>query len=676
MGNDTYRVMITSLYGGGPKDVIDYYNVRQGERYMYCDAILSAEASCKYILANYDIDTIVTLGSKSTYDPGDELVEMVIREGSSFYASDINKLSAYSLLRYRLAQFLDEIRIEEQDIRDLLTEEEQQKTIDAVKNSFRKLTQGDPDAKFNRFFDMLDRDENLKIEFTKEVIGSLGTENARLPELRKWILNYLYSEMRDSSKMEPLEVNSDVTISFIPTHAGKILEFASRLSQYLIETAKSGNYVNYEIFVCIQSEDADDTYNLMNFMDLIRVMPGNRVKVTKVVTSAHDPGEVASEITDSTELYGVSELLAGTRSFLGSGKTDILTHYWNVHRTDNEYIDRLLSAMRRIDIGISLCDISDIERGIMSLRKLFGEAPYEPGDSIAEQYFGFIVAAIKEDYGRLLEGDRIEMIDLVRWAYSKGFWQQTLTLIESKAPDDFVEKGIYYYANSDESKENATRIFGEIYYDLKPFEKYKLDDLSHYFVKFYARGRVGHPATDDEHAQKYAKIRLEDLHTDNKKTIRAFTDCPDEDALGNLLYAYYLLGFVRNSTNHAIGDSGEFSLVMKDNDVSERLNLIKKTIESFIDGYDKVISLTKDGGHNVRLISNDEIRAFARTLKPKFNKYDDRKDRDNKGGDHKDGNQGNAYHKAEGQRDNADKGKEFNRDNGEKKTFNNNNSNQ
>lgn len=639
MENDnTYRIMITSLYGGGPKDTIDYYNVLQGERYMYCDAILSAEASCKYILANYDIDTIVTLGSKSTYDPGDELVEMVIREGSSFYASDINKLSAYSLLRYRLAQFLDEIRIEEQDIRDLLTEEEQQAAIEAAKNSFRDLTQGNPDAKFNRFFDMLDRDDDLRDAFRKDVVTQLGTEEADRLKLRKWLMNYMYSEMRATAKMEPLESNSDVTIRFIPTDAGGSLAFASTLAGLLAEGKRS--YENFEVYICIQSEDADDTFNLMNFMDLVRVMPGNYVKIKKVVTSAHDPLQVASEIKDSTELYGVTELLAGTRSFLRSGKTDILTHYWNTQRTDNEYIDRLLAAIRKIDIGISLCDISDIERGIMSLRELISEEPYVPGDSIAEQYFGFIISAIKEDYGSLLEGDRIEMIDLVKWAYRKGFWQQTLTLIESKSPDDFVEKGIYYYANSEESKENAIRIFGEIYYDLKPFEKYKLDDLAHYFVKFYARGRVGHPATDDEHAQKYAKIRLDDLHAENKNTLRAFTDCPDEEALGNLLYAYYLLGFVRNSTNHAIGDSGEFSLRMDNNDVSERMNLIKKTIDGFIDGYDKVLSLTEDGGHNVRLISNDEIRAYARTLKPKFNKYDDRK-----GGDHKGGERRDAEHK-------------------------------
>ena len=636
MGKGTYRIMITSLYGGGPKDTTDYYNVRQGEKYVYCDAILSAEASCKYILANYKIDSIVTLGSKSTYDPGDELVDMVLREGSSFYASDINKLSAYSLLRYRLAQYLDEIRIEEQDIKDLLTEEEQRQTIEAVKNAFRKVTQGNESAKFNRFFDLLDRDEEIKFEFTKEVLSQLEPHRLSLNELRKWILNYLYSEMRATAKMEPLEFNSDVTIRFIPTDVGGTLAFARKLADSLNEAIGSGEYDRFEIFICIQSEDADDTYTLMNFMDLIKVMPGNHVRITKVVTSAHDPSEIASEISDSSDLYGVSELLAGTRSFIGSGKTDILIHYWNAHRTDNEYIDRLLNAMRNIDVGISLCDISDIERGINSLRKLFMEKPYEPGDSIVEQYFGFIISAIKKDYGKLLEGDAIEMIDLVKWAYRKGFWQQTLTLIESKAPEDFVEKGIYYYANSAESKENAIRILGGIYYDLKPFEKYKLDDLSHYFVKFYARGRVGRPGSDDEHSQKYAKIRIGDLHPEHPNTIQAFSYCLDEESLGNLLYAYYMLGFVRNSTNHAIGDSGEYSLHMKDTDVSERLNMIKRTIEGFIEEYDHVVSQMGDEEHEIWRISNDEIRAYARTLKPKFNKYDD-KDKSSDG--HKDKNQ-------------------------------------
>ena len=644
MERDTYRVMITSLYGGGPKDNVDYYNVKQGERYLYCDAILSAESSCKYILANYKIDEIITLGSKSSYDPGDELVKMVLREGSSFYASDINKLSAYSLLRYRLAQYIEDLRIEEQDIRDLLTEEEQKEAISVIRNSFKRLTQGNENAKFSRFFDMLDMDEELKNEFTKDVISQLDPEQNRLPVLRKWILNYLYSEMRASSKMEPLDSNSDVLIRFIPTETGGNLSFANMLAESMKEAVDSGKWKRFELYVCIQSEDADDTYTLMNFMDIIKAMPGNHIKITKVVTSTLQPGEIASEISDSTQLYAVSELLAGIRSFLESGKTDILIKYWNEHRTHNEYIDRLLTAMRNIDVGISLCDISDIERGITSLRRLFKESPYEPGDNIVEQYFGFIIGAIKEDYGKLLKGDTLEMIDLVRWAYRKGFWQQTLTLIESKAPEDFVSKGIYYYCDSEKSKEDAVRVLGEIYYELKPFEKYKLDNLSHYFVKFYGRGRVGRMGSDDEHCQKYVKFRLDDIHTTDRRTLKAFTGCPDEDALGNLLYTYYMLGFVRNSTNHAMGEAGEFGLRKKDTDISERMSMIKLTIEGFIEEYDNVARLMEGTKPDVWRISNDEIRAYARTLKPKFGKPGDKKDNDGKDGSHGDKNRNDGNH--------------------------------
>ena len=92
MGKDSYRLMITSLYEGDSRDSVEYYYAKEGEKNMYCDALLSAEASSKYILANYRIDEIVTLGSKTTFDPGDEIVQMVLREGSTFYSSDIKSI--------------------------------------------------------------------------------------------------------------------------------------------------------------------------------------------------------------------------------------------------------------------------------------------------------------------------------------------------------------------------------------------------------------------------------------------------------------------------------------------------------------------------------------------------------------------------------------------------------
>ena len=60
---------------------------------------------------------------------------MRLVDGKSFFASDISELSHYSLLRYRLAQFLEELRIEDQDLRALIDKGER-KEIKTFLNKF------------------------------------------------------------------------------------------------------------------------------------------------------------------------------------------------------------------------------------------------------------------------------------------------------------------------------------------------------------------------------------------------------------------------------------------------------------------------------------------------------------------------------------------------------------
>lgn len=630
-----YRIMLTSLYGGNSAPNVEYYIVRGEKKKIYCDAILSAEAGSKYVLANYRIDEIITLGSHLTYDEGDEQVRMILRDGSSFYASDINELSTYSLFRYRLAQYIDELRIEEQDLRDLLSEEEQKDTIEFLKSFFRRNLNADPNAKFNRFFDILVTDDGLRAQLFDELNENVPAEEQA--KYRRWVRNYLYGELRDTSKLELLNGNENVSITFIPTDEGGAMSFAGKLRDHVREIVAGDDEPEIEFYICIQSDDAKDTFTLLNFMDIAKSMPGNIINIKKVVTGTHTSEEFYNEISDDTELYSTSNLLAATRSFLQYGKTDLLMQFWSMQKTRNPFIEHMLFAMRNIDIGISLCDIGDIERGINSLRRLFAEEEFVPGDSIFEKYFEVIIEGIKRDYGVLLSGERVEFIDLVKWAYRKGFWQQTLTLVESKAPDDFVERGIYYYAADENSKEKAIRILGRIFYDFKPYEKYKLDDVAHYFIKFYDRSKIGRTNDKREMQERYTKIRIQEIGTDDPEDITAFTATPDIESLSGLLYAYYNLGDVRNSTNHAADESSEFEMKANDSDVGERMDLIKHAIENFIYMYDEVIKDIGDREANVVYVTNDEIRAYANTLRPHFGGKGDKKfdkprneDRDNR----------------------------------------------
>lgn len=608
-----YRVMITSLYRGDYNEGLNYYFAKQGERRLYCDAMMSAEASCKYMLANYDIDEIVTFGTKSTFDEGDDLVPIVLKEGKSFYASDTNSLSTYSLLRYRLAEYIDEIDIEKQDLRDLVDTEVQDRLEDFLKKFFREKVNTDGNHKFNKFFDILAQDKNLRNELIDSLKNEMG-ESADFSNYIRWVANYLNEEMKDSSKFEALDSNDDVKVRFISLQKGKGI-MLDRLVSCLHEIAAAEEEREVELYMCLQSDDITDSFILVNLMDALKAFPNSNLDLVKIVTTTKDQDELANCISDSTETFGISELLAGTRAFLRYGKTDILLDYWNRMGVRNEYIERVLYAMRNIDIGISLCDISDIERGIASLRNLLKtNREISSATTFTEYFFTYIGQAIIDDYGRLLETEEIEFIDLVKWAYRKEFWQQTLTIIESRAPKDFIEKGIYYYCSNEEEKETAINTFGQIYYDLKPFEKYKLDNIPHYFVKFYCRSAVSQKKDKRVYQREYAKFRIKQINDPDEGCIRSHTVCPDIDALLNLLFAYYYLGDVRNITNHAQEDEFGMETVMKDSDSSDRMNTIKQSVDLFITNYDKVLDILPEVDREKEIIEIDgsDLAAYVK----------------------------------------------------------------
>lgn len=87
--------------------------------------MLTVEATTEYILSRKHIDEILILGRQMTFDIGDEKRVLGVDDGKSFYVSDTNDLSTYSLFRYRLAQFIDDLNIEQQDLLELLSPEEQ-----------------------------------------------------------------------------------------------------------------------------------------------------------------------------------------------------------------------------------------------------------------------------------------------------------------------------------------------------------------------------------------------------------------------------------------------------------------------------------------------------------------------------------------------------------------------
>ena len=168
------RIMVTTLFNGeNVSDNTYYYSKGDNGKVQYCDAMLPAEAACKYMLSTYRIDEVVILGTDPADIPPEGIEAVALREGRSFFASDLKKLSRYDLLRYRLAEYAEELRAEYQDNHAQLTAEEQKKTVTFVRRFFSGRIRKESENRLNRYFHLLTQDHDLEKAFYDALRGWL-----------------------------------------------------------------------------------------------------------------------------------------------------------------------------------------------------------------------------------------------------------------------------------------------------------------------------------------------------------------------------------------------------------------------------------------------------------------------------------------------------------------------
>ena len=220
-----------------------------------------------------------------------------------------------------------------------------------------------------------------------------------------------------------------------------------------------------------------------------------------------------------------------------------------------------------------------------------------------------IAESIKKDYGVLLDGDGdIPFIELVKWAYRHQFYQQTLTLIESKVPELLVNSGIFYYCNDEAEAEHITQLLAQQRLLLKPYEYYKMDDIGHYFIKNYDRGRVSRGRGADLQAA-YAALRTQSVENKDPDLITGYTACDSLQTVNNLLYAYYRIGVVRNKINHAETEAiAESRLNVSESDENAALLMMKDSVDFFIKSYETALEEIRGKTPHVVLISPDAVR--------------------------------------------------------------------
>ena len=613
-----------------------YFYFNDGKDIHYCDGIMTPEAGAKYILAQERIDSIVVLGGGASYDKGDELHPLPLSEKSD-WGTDIMKMSDYSFFRYRLSQYRDGVDLEGLDVLEKISPERAEylkSVFEEIKKYLKKTYK--------------DYRRGMEFHFLSLQKNALGYFRMHFTDLTEddliWLKRFAYTKMKPEKKLTMLDANRDLTVSFIPSMYG-MNEKISNVSAILKAIKKNDNE-RINLYMDMQGTGSANGYTLISVMSMLDNEINKGLDVKEIITTHYNPSNFANPIDNKEkEKYDISTLVSGVSAFINYGKVDNIRDYWMSLGEKDPYIEKMLLGMTYIDAGVSLCHIDSLKTGVSILKEAFSEADNKEQSKRENALADMLEQTIKADYGKLLDGDEVSMLELAKWSFRKHFYQQTLTIIEARVPDEIVRKSLFYYAQTEEDRQAMLSSLQDCYENTNPLQRWSFKDVDHYFMKYYKRYVAYTLNIRDDLARSrfFIDMRMNQLTKspeENYGCVKAFSLLDDKpELLRELLASYDEMGPLRNKLNHSDSSLGadEADAGSDDYKVGPR-EYLKVRVEKFLKVYEKAMDAAderraRDGEPSNIIISGDDFKEYS-IAESRNRKY-------NGGGNNNNGNNNN-----------------------------------
>jgi len=616
----TRNILLTSLDALEEDRDLRYYCVRNEFGCNYCEAVQSMEASTRYILSRFPIDEILVIGEKGSTDRGEDRMPLRSKDTGALQSVDPETLSAAGLYGYRIAQFIDNLSLEQEAYDALLPEEERVKLIDFIRDFQEQHSKQEP-KRLNSFFSELASSQPFYEQFTNALFTAFPEARGESRKTMKWVINYLYRQLKPAEKLYILPVNEKVCVRFFPADMLEKRDYWVNSMLDINQDVLDGNN-EINLYVSLGNNSVVDAHLVLNVLDILISTPGSNAHLKKIYRVNESATNLTGMIVDNTIVSLSTDLAAAAHAFLNYSKTDMLEDFWKNCGGHDERISRLIYAARHVDVGISMCNIPEVQKGIDQLRALFTDERSWMGEGKYGILFGVIAGCIQADYSAMLDEEgNIPFIELIKWAYRHQLYQQVLTLIEAHAPTQLVNTGIFYYCDDEARAEEITKLFALQRLELKPYEYYKMDDIDHYFIKNYDRVSVklGGSKGEDRNLV-YAVLRAKSIENPAPDKIGGHTACDSLDTVQNVLYAYFHLGEVRNKISHADSEAmADRRLIVSENETNQALTWMKESIEFFILSYEKALEEVRDKKPKIVAISPNDVRNAADRMKYRRN---------------------------------------------------------
>lgn len=149
-------------------------------------------------------------------------------------------------------------------------------------------------------------------------------------------------------------------------------------------------------------------------------------------------------IKDQTSTYRVFDFVSGIKELTTYGRAEQLCDYYNAISTPQRPAPEIIDCMKKLAEAIQLCDIKGFEEERKSLSRKWLKWEKKQHDPL----FSIFEDALRYDYEKLLNKD-CSVPDVIEWMWSKKFYQQALTYIESRVPQYWEETKILFFRHLD-----------------------------------------------------------------------------------------------------------------------------------------------------------------------------------------------------------------------------------
>ena len=156
-------------------------------------------------------------------------------------------------------------------------------------------------------------------------------------------------------------------------------------------------------------------------------------------------GSAANLIISETENMKIFDFVSGVNEFITCGRADILTNYYKNKLSQEDSSKgtsqekELIHIIQTIANGIQWCCVPEFENGLKLLQNYFLQNNSSTVNANQTSYLDIYINDIKNDYQDLVLRKHT-VADEIKWCIRKKFYQQALTLIESKISTLLIEE--------------------------------------------------------------------------------------------------------------------------------------------------------------------------------------------------------------------------------------------